>query len=221
MRFSVQRSTQDYRWFELYSRLVRVAYMSNIKTIYLFTGKAQSGKNYIARELNKALTSEHKTVLELSFAYKLKSFISTLFDMPIEIFRQEEVDKWKLNEQPFTANGTTMREILQRFGTDIMRKHVDKDYWIKFVATRIVNTDYNYYLITDYRFPNELDVIDYIKLYDLYNLTDYNVKVVKVINNSTIKSSRHESELLTDVIDADIVIDNTDHKYKFNIKDFI
>ena len=127
--------------------------MSNIKTIYLFTGKAQSGKNYIARELNKALTSEHKTVLELSFAYKLKSFISTLFDMPIE-----EVDKWKLNEQPFTANGTTMREILQRFGTDIMRKHVDKDYWIKFVATRIVNTDYNYYLITDYRFPNELDV---------------------------------------------------------------
>lgn len=216
MRFSVQRSTQDYRWFELYSRLVRVAYMSNIKTIYLFTGKAQSGKNYIARELNKALTSEHKTVLELSFAYKLKSFISTLFDMPIE-----EVDKWKLNEQPFTANGTTMREVLQRFGTDIMRKHVDKDYWIKFVATRIVNTDYNYYLITDYRFPNELDVVDYIKLYDLYNLTDYNVKVVKVINNSTIKSSRHESELLTDVIDADIVIDNTDHKYKFNIKDFI
>lgn len=216
MRFSVQRSTQDYRWFELYSRLVRIAYMSNIKTIYLFTGKAQSGKNYIARELNKALTSEHKTVLELSFAYKLKSFISTLFDMPIE-----EVDKWKLNEQPFTANGTTMREILQRFGTDIMRKHVDKDYWIKFVATRIVNTDYNYYLITDYRFPNELDVIDYIKLYDLYNFTDYNVKVVKVINNSTIKSSRHESELLTDVIDADIVIDNTDHKYKFNIKDFI
>ena len=216
MRFSVQRSTQNYRWFELYSRLVRVAYMSNIKTIYLFTGKAQSGKNYIARELNKALSSEHKTVLELSFAYKLKSFISTLFDMPIE-----EVDKWKLNEQPFTANGTTMREILQRFGTDIMRKHVDKDYWIKFVATRIVNTDYNYYLITDYRFPNELDVVDYIKLYDLYNLTDYNVKVVKVINNSTIKSSRHESELLTDVIDADIIIDNTDHKYKFNIKDFI
>ena len=200
----------------MYSRLVRVAYMSNIKTIYLFTGKAQSGKNYIARELNKALSSEHKTVLELSFAYKLKSFISTLFDMPIE-----EVDKWKLNEQPFTHNGTTMREILQRFGTDIMRKHVDKDYWIKFVATRIVNTDYNYYLITDYRFPNELDVIDYIKLYDLYNLTDYNVKVVKVINNSTIKSSRHESELLTDVIDADIVIDNTDHKYKFDIKDFV
>lgn len=190
--------------------------MSNIKTIYLFTGKAQSGKNYIARELNKALTSEHKTVLELSFAYKLKSFISTLFNIPIE-----EVDKWKLNEQPFTANGTTMREVLQRFGTDIMRKHVDKDYWIKFVATRIVNTDYNYYLITDYRFPNELDVIDYIKLYDLYNLTDYNVKVVKVINNSTIKSSKHESELLTDVIDADIIIDNTDHKYKFNIKDFI
>ena len=216
MRFSVQRSTQNYRWFELYSRLVRIAYMSNIKTIYLFTGKAQSGKNYIARELNKALTSEHKTVLELSFAYKLKSFISTLFDMPIE-----EVDKWKLNEQAFTANGTTMREILQRFGTDIIRKHVDKDYWIKFVATRIVNTDYNYYLITDYRFPNELDVVDYIKLYDLYNLTDYNVKVVKVINNSTIKSSRHESELLTDVIDADIVIDNTDHKYKFDIKDFV
>ena len=216
MRFSVQRSTQNYRWFELYSRLVRVAYMSNIKTIYLFTGKAQSGKNYIARELNKALTSEHKTVLELSFAYKLKSFISTLFNMPIE-----EVDKWKLNEQPFTANGTTMREILQRFGTDIMRKHVDKDFWIKFVATRIVNTDYNYYLITDYRFPNELDVVDYIKLYDLYNLTDYNIKVVKVINNSTIKSSRHESELLTDVIDADIIIDNTDHKYKFDIKDFI
>lgn len=216
MRLSVQRSTQDYRWFELYSRLVRVKSMSNIKSIYLFTGKAQSGKNYIARELNKALTNEHKTVLELSFAYKLKSFISTLFDMPIE-----EVDKWKLNEQPFTANGTTMREILQRFGTDIIRKHVDKDYWIKFVATRIVNTDYNYYLITDYRFPNELDVVDYIKLYDLYNLTDYNVKVVKVINNSTIKSSRHESELLTDVIDADIVIDNTDHKYKFNIKDFI
>lgn len=216
MRFSVQGSAQDYRWVELYSLLVRVAYMSNIKNIYLFTGKAQSGKNYIARELNKALTSEHKTVLELSFAYKLKSFISTLFDMPIE-----EVDKWKLNEQPFTANGTTMREILQRFGTDIMRKHVDKDFWIKFVATRIVNTDYNYYLITDYRFPNELDVVDYIKLYDLYNLTDYNIKVVKVINNSTIKSSRHESELLTDVIDADIIIDNTDHKYKFDIKDFI
>lgn len=187
-----------------------------MKNIYLFTGKARSGKNYIAEQFHKALTEQHKTVLELSFAYKLKLYISALFALTLE-----EVDKWKINEEPFTANGVTMREILQRFGTDIMRKHVDKDFWIKFVATRIVNTDYNYYLITDYRFPNELDVVDYIKLYDLYNLTDYNVKVVKVINNSTIKSSNHESELLTDVIDADIVIDNTDHKYKFDIKDFI
>lgn len=155
------------------------------------------------------------TICEIAFADLLKEYICTLFDISLE-----ELNRLKLDEKPFTKNGLTMRQLLQRFGTELFREKCDIDYWIKAVAKKIVKTDYDYYLITDLRFPNELRVISYCADYDTSGCI-YKRKVVKVVNGDTIKSSDHGSEQHVDSMPSDIIIDNTNHLYRFDINDFL
>lgn len=185
------------------------------KNIIFFTGKAQSGKNYIASCFHQEKEKQGFTVCEIAFADLLKEYVCTLFDISLE-----ELNKLKLEEKPFTENGLTMRQLLQRFGTELFRERCDRDFWIKAVAKKIVKTDYDYYLITDLRFPNELTVINYCADYDTSGCA-YKHKVVMVINGDTIKSSYHRSEQYVDSMPSDIVINNTNHLYQFNINDFL
>lgn len=199
------------------SRLPPAMYYGYImeKNIIFFTGKAQSGKNYIASCFRREKEKQGFAICEIAFADLLKEYVCTLFDISLE-----ELNKLKLEEKPFTKNGLTMRQLLQRFGTELFRERCDRDFWIKAVAKKIVKTDYDYYLITDLRFPNELTVIRYCADYDTSGCA-YKHKVVMVINGDTIKSSQHRSEQYVDSMPSDIVINNTNHLYQFNINDFL
>lgn len=183
-----------------------------VKNVYLFSGKAQAGKDFVSGKLKDTLERKGYKVLKLGFADALKNYVSTLFGVSVE-----EVERLKLCETPFTQNGLTMRQILQRMGTELFRDKIDYDYWVKVVSKIMSETDYDYYLISDYRFPNERRVAEYASLCDK---STYVVKTVRVLNNDVIQSNAHISEnMLTN--DCDIVIDNTDHSYVFNISDFI
>lgn len=185
------------------------------KNIIFFTGKARSGKNHVSCCLKKELEQQGYKVCELAFADLLKEYICTVFDLDLD-----ELNRLKNDNTVFTENGLTMREVLQRFGTELFRNRIDRDYWIKVLAKRITKSNYDYYLVTDLRFPNELHAVTYCANYDTTGCA-YRYRVVKILCTSNEQvGSQHLSENSFDEIHADVVIDNTDHKYKFNIKDF-
>ena len=184
-----------------------------MKIVYLFSGKAQAGKDYTSNQLKDALEKKGMKVLKLAFADTLKSYLSILLDISVE-----ELEKMKVEEKPFTSNGLTIRQLMQRMGTELFRKQFGYDFWIEKTAKMIADTDYQYYIISDFRFPNEINVIDYACGYDEYNT--YMFKTVRIVNDDLIKASNHISENLLDNVKHDIVIDNTGHRYQFNLDDF-
>lgn len=185
-----------------------------MKTIFLFSGKAQSGKDYVSNKLKESLESKGFKVKKLAFADLLKDYLSTLLNISVE-----ELERMKLEEKPFTANGLSIRQLMQRMGTELFREKIDDMYWVRQTGKIIGTTDYDYYIISDRRFPNEFNVINYACENDKRNT--YSIVTVRMLNNDVIESSNHISENLLDSADSDITIDNTNHSYIFNEKDFL
>jgi hypothetical protein len=52
----------------------------------------------------------------------------------------------------------TAREVMQVFGTDIMRTYFDFDIWARAPFQKYANSDYDIVIIDDCRFPNEADM---------------------------------------------------------------
>ena len=52
---------------------------------------------------------------------------------------------------------TTAREILQRFGTEGMKPIFGNNVWAELAATKVNDTDANYVIIPDFRFPIEIE----------------------------------------------------------------
>lgn len=176
-------------------------------TIYFFSGSARSGKDYIAEKLKEHLEKSSK-VLKIAYADELKKYLCILFNI-----NKEELDKLKNTEEVFTKNGMSMRDILQRFGTDVFVKNVDKMFWVKKVADVINADNYDNVIVTDMRFPHELALISYLD-------KNYSIKTVKIENSRKICADAHISENALNDFDFNIVIDNMDNSYVFNIKDF-
>ena len=62
----------------------------------------------------------------------------------------------KNSEVPFTKNGLTMRNLLQKFGTDIFTSKIDKLFWIKETAKEIIEKNPDVVIISDLRFKDEI-----------------------------------------------------------------
>lgn len=115
-------------------------------------GGAKSGKDTIADWL------KHKYGFKtLSYAGPLKEGISKLFDIPLDTLsdakKKEEIDpRW--NKSP--------REIMQWLGTDVFRKQVDEEFWVKQMGWRVqdlVIEKGESVVITDIRFDNEAELV--------------------------------------------------------------
>ena len=124
------------------------------------SGKAQSGKDTVG-SLFTAYGFEKK-----SFAYKVKQIASLLTGYPIEAFESEDIKssyldyEWNYSEE----RRMTVRELLQKIGTDCMRDNLHNNVWINalFADYRPPKLDEYYpskWVITDVRFPNEADAI--------------------------------------------------------------
>lgn len=127
-------------------------------------GKMGAGKNECARRL--ALLSE-LSVVEVSFAWKLKQSFAALFDIPTPV-----LESWK-NDRDVTVTisretwgatdavtSQTVRSALQRYGTEAHRDIFGADFWLDAALPyRDTPRDNGYqdalYVVTDVRFPNE------------------------------------------------------------------
>mgnify|MGYP003345826971 CR=1 FL=1 len=101
----------------------------------------------------------------VSFATTLKDAIASIFHWPRHLLEgdtkesrewREQVDTWwaKRLDMPHL----TPRWVLQNFGTEVMRKSFHDDIWIASLERSLEGKD-GHYVISDVRFPNEVNMI--------------------------------------------------------------
>lgn len=117
--------------------------------------------------------------VKLSFASATKDVVSNVFGWDRNLlegdtiisreFREKPDDWWgeKLNIDDFTP-----RKALQLIGTDIFRELFNHDIWVFIIEKIIVNNPDKNYVISDCRFPNEINMIK-----------KHNGKIIHILRN--------------------------------------
>jgi len=127
--------------------------------VVLISGKKQHGKNAVASFLKNYLTSKGFNVIEMAFADPLKEMAKSVFRLtPRQIWNGQEKEtldkRW----------GMTPREIMQKLGTEVGRS-IHPDVWVLNLCYRIKEAEFEkncpnptVVLVTDTRFPNEVEI---------------------------------------------------------------
>lgn len=106
--------------------------------VVLISGKAEAGKTTAANFLKKFLALDGKRVAKVAYADYLKSIAKAFYN-------------W--NGQKDDAG----RALLQRLGTDVVRKK-EPDFWtnIMIQTVHVLKDEFDVIIIDDVRFPNEI-----------------------------------------------------------------
>jgi len=113
-------------------------------------GKAGSGKDTMVEEYLKR--PNHPLAQRFSFGDGVKHSAAAIFREPIGKFyehKEEVSEQW----------GISYREMLQKLGTEFARDMIDKDFWVKWLHSKIqgIPPAIQLVFITDVRFDNEAD----------------------------------------------------------------
>lgn len=124
------------------------------------SGRIGSGKDTAAEMLLDLMPEKHFHIK--GFSYKLKQVAEMFTGIPAATMSKQEVKNTFLPEW-----GMTLRQLLQKLGTDAVRDNLHQDAWVLALFA-----DYNYippmhtgaikhpnWIITDVRFPNEAQAI--------------------------------------------------------------
>lgn len=154
--------------------------------IITISGYAGSGKDTVASIIKGQLEADGHSVLVMHYADLLKYICKTFFG-------------WD------GIKDERGRTILQYVGTDIIRKQ-NPDYWVNFISNLLIMfpEEWEYVLIPDCRFPNEISVL---------KNDGHNVLTIHVIRDGlkstlTKEQQQHVSETALDDYDFDYYIHN-------------
>ena len=167
-------------------------------------GYKGSGKDVMADYL-----VQHYSFQKMSFAGPLKDVCKKLFDLTDEHFTDR-----RLKEQKLEYWSLSPREILQKVGTDLFRKHFDSEFWVHQMENKISQLlkvhPHTNIICSDVRFQNEADLI-----------LKWGGKIV-YIDRFENCDDLHESEQVN-ISTIDFVIDNKDslENYYEKIEKFI
>lgn len=131
-----------------------------MKKIIGITGSAGSGKDTIGDILVRNLPNWEK----VSFAGHLKDVTALLFGFDRKMLAGETPEDRQIREQPDPywsekmGKDFTPRFALQFFGTNLLRNQLHQNIWVDCLEKKILESDKNI-VITDVRFPNEIDMI--------------------------------------------------------------
>lgn len=165
--------------------------------VILISGKAGHGKDTLAGFLKKEMEKDGKRVLITHYADLLKYICKTFLD-------------WdgKKNESG--------RRLLQVVGTDVVRR-LYPDFWVDFIISvlQIFQDRWDYVLIPDARFPNEITKIR--KQFDCTH-----IKVIRHACESALTDDqrRHASETALDDFCPDYTFDNHEDGLR-NFRDIV
>ncbi len=108
--------------------------------IYVISGKARHGKDTVALDIKEIYGENGLKVIKLAYGSYIKEYA-------------KRISNWNGDEE------TKPRELLQELGTDIIRKKIDNDFFVRRICEDI--EVYSYYfdiiIISDARFPNEME----------------------------------------------------------------
>lgn len=178
--------------------------------IFLIGGKKGAGKNHVSDILIEYLKSKGHTVDVTAFADPMKDIISKSFGISLD---EIEYMKNANDSAPITITcedrivHTNMRELLQKFGTEAMQGVFGVKVWRNLCVEYIEQSDCEYVIVTDYRFPNEV-IDDSLKVYI------YNEEKGKIVD-------AHISENLLTEEDFDYTLDNSGKPSKDDINKLI
>lgn len=131
-----------------------------VRKIIGITGLAGSGKDTIG----DIITSNFDNWEKMSFASHLKDVTALLFGMDRKMLAGETPKDRETREKPDEfwskkmGKDFTPRYALQFLGTNLLRNQLHQNIWVDCLEKKIMNTDKNV-IITDVRFPNEIDMI--------------------------------------------------------------
>lgn len=135
-------------------------------------GKKSTGKNYVANVAKDALENEGFAVETGAFADDLKTFCINVLGLTETQCYGSDADKnsptrylWKnlpeaiQRKYPDKSGAMTAREVLQVFGTDVIREYFGTHIWVEALHNKILRSESDYFFITDVRFSNETEII--------------------------------------------------------------
>ena len=196
--------------------------------IILISGKKQSGKNLTASFIEE-LSENPNNIEVFAFADTLKNMASNFFYhvMGNEYYvehKEYEKDSFKNKVIPFKFNEKkcTYRKFLQYFGTDFMRElfsdNLLVDIVIEFIKGNLLHTANNMFVITDARFPNEIERVEE-KLGKKCDIVSLRVERPSL----PVNPNAHISETALDdyFFDYTIINDGTKKELKEKVKEFL
>ncbi len=129
------------------------------RKIFGICGYESSGKDTVGDYLIR-----HYDFKKDSFAKPLKDTVAAIFGWSREMMEGQHSESRKWREEPdefwsgILGKTVTPRWAMQNLGTDILRNHLHTDIWVHSLKRRI-ELDTNDVVLTDARFPNEIQAI--------------------------------------------------------------
>lgn len=156
-------------------------------TVILLSGKSGSGKDFIANIMKQQLEENGNKVLVTHYADLLKYILKTFFN-------------WNGKKD---EHG---RYLLQHVGTDIIRKQ-EPNFWVNFLndVLSLLKDEWDYILIPDARFPNEIEVLKYNSN---FNVITMRINRINYESKLTPEQQQHPSETLLDDYEFDYYVTN-------------
>ena len=192
--------------------------------IISITGKIGSGKDTVAQIIQEC-TPYHKWEIQ-KWAGKLKTIAEIISGIPKEKFEDQDFkytnlpkcwDRQVQSGRYKTTQSMTVRDLLQLLGTEAMRNGLHTNVWVNALMSDYTpahylvgaletelseeSAVYPNWIITDTRFPNELEAVREQK--------GITIKVHRPGRKTDEKQAQHASEVALDhVTDWDYVISN-------------
>lgn len=119
-----------------------------------------SGKGTVADYL-----VEHDGYVKINFADALKDAVAVIFGWPRHLLEGDTKESREFREQPDEYWSrkldkiVTPRWVLQVVGTECFRDVISPHIWVSAVEKKIIDNQYEKVVISDCRFPNELEMI--------------------------------------------------------------
>ena len=171
-------------------------------------GNLGCGKDYITNNYLIPYLGKDRCQI-ISFADSIK----------VELMVHMNIDFDKL----FIKKDKDSRELLQVYGTDIMRRKHGNDIWIKYVDSWIKVHKFrkkDFFIIPDVRFQNEAD---YIKKNNgiLIKILAKDRNLDKINQENLNKEVNHISEIGISKIECDLNLDNSKNNKDYVIKELM
>lgn len=173
-----------------------------MKTIILVAGFKRAGKDTTAELIRDKLGADRVNII--SFAEPMKDILCITLGITraeLDAYKND-TDRFKLIVQDqnwFNNEINDFRIILQRFGTEAMKKYFGESVWVDLALKEIAKSDKEIQVISDWRCLVE---------YDLISEAELNVLTTKITGGIIPDADAHSSELELIDFAFDYTLDN-------------